>query len=110
MRTASVLSFLLAYPLLLFADLVTPSDDVTTRVIVRQSASGQSAQVGSLTPGQQAELIGSVPNWHEVQLANGLTGFVPKRWTRVISTPAPSPPLRRRCPPLRSMLSMLALV
>jgi competence protein ComEC len=38
-----------------------------------------------------------VPNWHEVRLGNGTTGFVPKRWTRVISTgttpptPPPSP-------------------
>jgi competence protein ComEC len=63
----------------MFADVVTPTDDVVTRVIVRQSPSGQSAQVGSLTPGQEAELVGSVPNWYEVRLANGLTGFVPKR-------------------------------
>jgi competence protein ComEC len=80
----------------MFADVVTPTDDVVTRVIVRQSPSGQSAQVGSLTPGQEAELVGSVPNWYEVRLANGLTGFVPKRWTRVIGagpTPPPPPPM-----------------
>src|SRR4029434_7758999 len=32
---------------------------------------------------------------YEVRLANGLTGFVPKRWTRVIPvgpTPPPPPP------------------
>jgi hypothetical protein len=82
-------------PLVLFADVVTPTDDVVTRVIVHETPSGQSAQVGSLTPGQQAELIGSVPNWYEVQLANGPTGFVPKTmdaghscWTTAASSTA----------------------
>src|SRR5262245_66615193 len=95
MRNACILFFLVVcLPFSLYADVVTPTDDVTTRVIVRQTPSSQSPQVGSLTPGQQPELIGSVPNWYEVQLANGLTGFVPKRWTRVISVgPPPPPPL-----------------
>jgi beta-lactamase superfamily II metal-dependent hydrolase len=65
---------------------------VTNRVIVRASASAQSAQVGSLQPGEQLDLIGSVPNWHEVRLANGSVGFVSKRWTRVIAAGAPSAP------------------
>jgi hypothetical protein len=43
------------------ADVVVPSADVTTRVIVRASASSQSAQIGILRPGEQLELIGSVP-------------------------------------------------
>jgi uncharacterized protein YgiM (DUF1202 family) len=51
------------------ADVVVPTADVTNRVIVRASASAQSAQVGSLQPGEQLDLIGSVPNWHEVRLA-----------------------------------------
>lgn len=78
-----------------FADVVVPTADVTTRVIVRASASGQSAQVGSLRPGEQLELVGSVPNWHEVRLANGTLGFVPKRWTRVVAvgTPPAGPPV-----------------
>jgi hypothetical protein len=53
---------------------VVPSPDVTTRVIVRASASSQSAQIGTLAPGQQLELIGSVPNWHEVRLPSGAQG------------------------------------
>ena len=79
-----------------WADVVVPGPDVTTRVIVRASASSQSAQVGSLRPGEQLELVGSVPNWHEVRLPNGTTGFVSKRWTRVVPTatpPAPAPPV-----------------
>jgi len=73
------------------ADVVVPGPDVTTRVIVRTSASAQSAQVGSLTPGQQAELTGSVPNWHEVRLSDGTSGFVSKRWTKVVSSGGTAP-------------------
>jgi len=72
------------------ADTVVPLDDVTNGVIVRQSASSQSAQVGSLHPNDQADLLGSVPNWHHVKLANGTSGFVSKRWTRVVAN-APAP-------------------
>jgi beta-lactamase superfamily II metal-dependent hydrolase len=75
-----------------WADVVVPSPDVTTRVIVRESASSQSAQIGSLVPGQQLELVGSVPNWHEVRLPNGTLGFVSKRWTQVIASAAPPTP------------------
>jgi hypothetical protein len=58
-----------------FADVVTPTADVTSRVIVRASASSQSARVGSLFPGQALELVGSVPSWYEVRLT-------PRRHTR----------------------------
>src|SRR5262245_39960629 len=74
------------------ADTVVPGPDVTTRVIVRASATGQSAQVGALLLGQSAQLLGSVPNWHEIQLANGVQGFVSKRWTRVVSSAGPATP------------------
>ena len=80
-------------PLPALADVVVPSADVTTGVIVRASASLQSAPIGSLSPGQQLDLIGSVPHWHEVRLSNGAQGFVSKRWTLVIPTAAsPTPP------------------
>jgi hypothetical protein len=49
--------------------MVTPTADVTTRVIIRASATSQSAQVGSLNAGHQLELVGSVPYWYEVQVA-----------------------------------------
>jgi beta-lactamase superfamily II metal-dependent hydrolase len=73
-----------------FADVVVPTADVITAVVVRQTASTQSRKIGSLRPGQQAELLGSVPNWHRVQLAGGVTGFVSKRWTRVIPSAPPA--------------------
>src|SRR5262245_14890135 len=71
------------------ADAVVPSPDVTTRVIIRESASSQSAQIGSLVPGQQLGLVGSVPNLHEVRLPNGTLGFFSKRWTQVIASGTP---------------------
>src|SRR5437660_12936275 len=71
------------------ADVVVPTDAVTTRVIVHATASGSSADIGSLRPGQQAELLGEVPNWYRVKLANGVEGFVSKRWTRAVSTTTP---------------------
>jgi beta-lactamase superfamily II metal-dependent hydrolase len=76
------------------ADVVVPSPDVTSRVVVRATASAQSADKGSLRPGDQAELLGEVPSWYRIRLANGTEGFVPKRWTRVVSatgTPTTSP-------------------
>lgn len=65
-------------------DVVVASDEVSSRVVVRAGASAQSADIGSLRPGEKAELLGSVPNWYRVRLANGVEGFVSKRWTRVI--------------------------
>lgn len=65
------------------ADIVVPSPDVVTRVVVRATATAASADIGSLRPGQQAEFLGSVPNWYRVRLANSIEGFVSKRWTRL---------------------------
>jgi beta-lactamase superfamily II metal-dependent hydrolase len=74
------------------ADGVVPTDDVKSSVVIRKSASAGSARVGSLRPGDKADLLGSLPNWHRIKLADGTSGFVPKRWTRVIanSTAAPT--------------------
>ena len=76
---ALAIFMLFVCPLVLFRDVVTPTDDVTTRVIVRQSASGQSVQIGSLTPGQQAEFIGSVPNVFRTNLNDGTCPTNPKK-------------------------------
>jgi beta-lactamase superfamily II metal-dependent hydrolase len=76
---------------------------VTTGVIVRASASSQSAPIGTLVPGQQLELIGSVPHWHEVRLPTGAQGFVSKRWTLVIPTAAPPTPALAAAAPTFSL-------
>jgi len=72
------------------ADKVTPSDRVTTRLLVRESASTGSDVVGELRVGQTADLITSVPNWHKVRLSNGVEGFVSKAFSKII--PAASEP------------------
>ena len=99
-RLIVLLAGLILAPAQALADVVVPSPDVTTRVIVRASASSQSAQIGSLRPGEQLELIGSVPNWHEVRLPSGAQGFVSKRWTVVVPTtpPEPAPPAAAAAP------------
>ena len=73
-----------------FADTVVPSSEVTTGVVIRAGASTQSANLGVLHPGDKASLLGSVPNWYRIQLADGTQGFVSKRWTQVV--PEPSAP------------------
>ena len=83
---------LIISPLHLHADVVVPSEDVTTGVTARQTASAKSDRVGVLHPGEQAEILGSVPNWHRVKLSGGTFGFVSKRWTRVLTTALPTPP------------------
>jgi len=70
------------------ADGVVPSSQVTARVVVRAGASSGSADIGSLRPGERAELLGSMPGWYRVQLSNGTEGFVSKRWTQVVPAAA----------------------
>jgi beta-lactamase superfamily II metal-dependent hydrolase len=84
------LLFIVATASAALADVVTPTEDVTTGVVVRESASSQSALLGVIRPNEQAVLLGSVPNWHRVELPNGVQGFVSKRWTRVLSSGGPA--------------------
>jgi beta-lactamase superfamily II metal-dependent hydrolase len=92
-RSVVIFLAVLAWVPVVSADVVMPTSEVTTRVVVRETASSQSAQVGSLRPGEQLELVGSVPYWYEVRLTATTTGFVSKRWTQVIPT-APAPPVQ----------------
>ncbi|MDZ4675369.1 MAG: MBL fold metallo-hydrolase [Gemmatimonadota bacterium] len=71
-------------------DRVVPSHDVTSRVVVRAGPTALSTDRGSLRPGESAELLGSVPNWYQIRLDDGIEGFVSKRWTRVVSEVAPA--------------------
>ncbi len=83
------LIFFLAFSLLpssALADKVSPTQNVAVRVVVRAGASTTASDVGSLRPGEQAELLGSMPGWYHVRLTNGTEGFVAKRWTLVVST------------------------
>jgi len=67
-----------------FADSVVPTDGVSNRVIVRADSTSQSADIGSLRPGESLEFVRNVPRWREVRLSPIQTGFVTKSFTTVI--------------------------
>jgi hypothetical protein len=73
------------------ATTVTPTEAVTTRVIVRQKPSTRSAEVGVLAPGQTAEVLEAVPNWLKVELADHTVGYVSKRWVTEAESVSPTP-------------------
>ena len=68
-----------------YADLVVPSSRVTSHLNVRQQPDVNSPVVGILSPGETAELAGSVPHWYKLTLNNGTQGFVSKAWAQVVS-------------------------
>lgn len=74
---------------------IKPADTVTRRVVVREGPSTNTAEVGSLVPGQTAEVLEAVPNWLKVKLVDNTVGFVSKRWvieaTGNGTPPAPAP-------------------
>ena len=84
---ACLFLFLVA-PTTASADVVVPSDRVTSRVIVRERATSNSPDIGSLHPGDQFEYLSSVPRWHRIRIPDGTPGFVSKAWTRVIADSA----------------------
>jgi hypothetical protein len=66
------------------ADRVTPSDRVESRLRIREAPDGDAVVVGFLMPGESLPLRTSVPSWHEIELASGISGFVSKSWSRVV--------------------------
>ena len=74
------------------SDVVSPSDRATSGVFVRERPSANSANIGTIQPGQQAELVGSVPYWYQVKLPDGRVGYVSKSWTQVQPTAAAAAP------------------
>src|SRR5271156_1618275 len=70
---------------------VTPSDRIVNYVAVRQQASGQSAEIGQLRPGDQAETLVSIPRWYQVQLTDGTVGYLFKSAVVEVTAAAPGP-------------------
>lgn len=70
------------------AEFVTPNHRVDTRLIIRSNSSVSSTEIGELRHGDRLPYIQSVPWWHEVQLDNGITGFVSKGYSTVVDIPA----------------------
>src|SRR5437762_557528 len=54
------------------ADRVVPNAGVTNPVPVRSTPSSDATKVGDLSPGENADLVASVPRWYEVRLTNGV--------------------------------------
>jgi len=67
------------------AQLVLPSDRVSTHLNVRSSPATSSPIVGKLNPNQAALLVSSQPSWYGVQLDDGTQGFVSKAWSNAVN-------------------------
>jgi hypothetical protein len=82
-----------------WANDVMPSERVRRSVTVRQGATAESRALGSLQPGQRAELLGEASDWRRVRLEDGTEGFVSATWTVVLDEPEPPPPAPPPPPP-----------
>jgi len=74
------------------ATTVVPSERVQESVTVRATPAATSAAVGTIEVGKSAELLGDVPRWYKVRLADGTEGYVSKAWTVTVETPSTPPP------------------
>jgi hypothetical protein len=78
-----------ALPSLARAERVEPAERVRSFVVVRVAAARASARAGRLRPGEQAHLIETGSEWHQIVLGDGTPGFVSSAWTRVVPDPVP---------------------
>ncbi|RVT93483.1 MBL fold metallo-hydrolase [Sphingomonas crocodyli] len=83
-------AFTLLLPASAFAqEKIRPSERVRSNVAVREEPLGPpSRRVGTLLPGENAELLDSVPYFYRVRLSNGVEGYVSKSWTARLASPA----------------------
>jgi hypothetical protein len=75
------------------ATMVTPTDRVTTYVVVRKSPSTNSQPVGRVDPGDEAESLEAAPRWMKGQLTDGTAGYVSKAWVTESEAEAPPTPV-----------------
>lgn len=66
------------------AETATPSERVSSAVLVRKGPSTDTAILGRLRPGDTASIVGEVSGWYEVELPDGTRGYVSKAWTVVV--------------------------
>jgi len=77
-------------PLLAVAEFVVPIESVEEYVNIRMIPDAKSEIVGRLFQGDSATLVQSIPEWHEIRIAGGATGFISSDWTNVVDElPAP---------------------
>src|SRR5438874_1588091 len=78
-----------AWVVLAAAATVTPSNRVTSYLVVRNQPSGDGQEVGRLQPGEKAETVESVPRWLKVRLSDGTVGYVSKAWVEEVEDSSP---------------------
>jgi hypothetical protein len=71
-------------PLFSVAEFVVPIETVEEYVNIRMIPDAKSEIVGRLFQGDSATLVQSVPEWHEIRIAGGATGFISSEWTNVV--------------------------
>lgn len=89
LAAAAAVTWCIIVPVAAGADQVVPSPSVTNGLVVRSAPDGQAGSVGSLMPGQSAELLDDVPYWYKIKLGNGVKGFVWKGLADVTPDPPP---------------------
>lgn len=83
-RPALMLAVALLFCTPAWADDVVPSARVSSAVLVREAPSTDTAILGRLRPGDQADLIAEVSGWYQVRLPDGTIGYVSKAWTNLV--------------------------
>jgi hypothetical protein len=77
-------------PLLSVAEFVVPIGSVEEYVNIRMIPDDKSEIVGRLFQGDSAPIVNSLPEWYEVEIAGGATGYISAEWTIVLDAlPAP---------------------
>jgi SH3-like domain-containing protein len=77
--------FSLMYFSLAYGDKVMAHQRVTNYVNIRKTPSLNSPVIGNLRPQEQLDYMDSVDGWYKVQINDGKSGFVSKKWTKVLS-------------------------
>ena len=77
--------FSLMYFSLAYGDKVIAHQRVTNYVNIRKAPSLNSPVIGNLRPQEQLDYMDSVDGWYKVQINDGKSGFVSKKWTKVVS-------------------------
>lgn len=72
-------------PLATLADVVVTADSVESYVNIRAEPNATSDIVGQLNRGSPRKHVATEDNWHEVELADGGTGFVHGDWALVVA-------------------------
>lgn len=72
------------FPLLSAADVVVAIGVVDEHVNIRMFPDSKSERVGRLEKHESAILVQSIPDWHEIEIAGGATGYISAEWTMIL--------------------------